>query len=92
MNKAGWDEELQGSSRKQWNVLVSELASFKEVRVPSCYFLATFKTAIVEIHGFSDASERAYRISSNIRLASITGRPLIDAASIYIEMTIYASL
>ena len=33
-----------------------------------------------------------YRISSNIRLASITRRPLIDASSIYIEMTINVSL
>ena len=40
----------------------------------------------------TDEGLDTYRISSNIRLASITRRPLIDAASIYIEMTINASL
>lgn len=31
MNKVDWDEELQGSSHNQWNVLVLELVSLDEV-------------------------------------------------------------
>ena len=59
LDKIDWDGELQGDARKQWNALISELEYLKTVRVPRCYYLSNQNRLITQIHGFSDASERA---------------------------------
>ncbi|XP_075151025.1 uncharacterized protein LOC142225133 [Haematobia irritans] len=68
-DKTGWDENLTDSSSIRWNQFISDYDSLNAVKLerwigfePCCNF---------EIHGFSDASERAYgacvyaRIESN---------------------------
>jgi hypothetical protein len=59
LDKIDWDGELQGDARKQWNALISELEFLKTVRVPRCYYLSNQNRLTTQIHGFSDASERA---------------------------------
>ena len=59
LDKLDWDGELQEDLRKQWNNLLSELESLNNVRVPRCYYLPQLKSLTTQIHGFSDASERA---------------------------------
>jgi len=60
VNKVDWDDELQEDTRKRWNNLISELDSLNGIRVPRCYFTNRKKPKNIQIHGFSDASERAY--------------------------------
>lgn len=59
LDKIDWDGELQGDSRKQWTVLISELEMLKTIRVPRCYYLPNLNRLVTQIHGFSDASGRA---------------------------------
>ena len=58
--KTDWDHELDEKTRKELDVLISELASLSNVPVQRCYFVLKLKPAVIQIHGFSDASERAF--------------------------------
>ncbi|XP_046856151.1 uncharacterized protein LOC124449256 [Xenia sp. Carnegie-2017] len=59
LDRLGWDCELHGNLREQWNVLLSELKFLNDVRVPRCYYLLQPKYLTTQVHGFSDASESA---------------------------------
>ena len=60
-DRVDWDEELDERSLACWNSLLQGLESISSVEVPRCYF-NRFDVAIIsqEIHGLSDASEKAY--------------------------------
>ena len=59
LDKLDWDGELQDDLRKQWNSLLSEIEFLNDIRLPRCYYLTYSKSLTTQIHGFSDASERA---------------------------------
>ena len=58
--ETSWDEKVDEKMCATINNLRSELAFLNEVPIPRCYFLPNLKPAVVQIHGFSDASERAF--------------------------------
>lgn len=59
-DKQGWDEELSEKTKTTWESLIGQLQHLKNnVQVPRCYFESTNKKQI-ELHGFSDASGKAY--------------------------------
>lgn len=58
--KVEWDEPLEGELLSQWHKFVDEINTLAEIKVPRCYFVQGKKVALKEIHGFSDASEKAY--------------------------------
>jgi hypothetical protein len=53
-----WDDELSGDALQTWTKLLNELNCLNDVRIPRCYF--QFIPVQCEIHGFCDASDRAY--------------------------------
>ena len=55
-----WDDLLDGEILKQWMEILNDLGSLTEAKVPRCYFQFIEETRHHEIHGFSDASEKAY--------------------------------
>ena len=57
LDKIDWDSELQGTLLLTWNTLLEELKCLYNVRIPRCYFLSS--PIEIELHGFSDASNRA---------------------------------
>ena len=59
LEKTEWDSELHGDLRKQWDTLISELEFLKTVRVPRCIYWPKLNRLFTQLHGFSDASERA---------------------------------
>ena len=59
VNKVGWDEELQGEFRNEYQRLISELKGLFDISIPRCVFVKAEPVRRVEIHGFSDASEKA---------------------------------
>ena len=58
--KTKWDEELQGDTLKLYKKLLLEMEKFGGITVPRCYFVPMMKIVQVQLHGFSDASERAF--------------------------------
>ena len=61
VDKIGWDEELQGNYRNSYDALINDLQLCNNVCIPRGITLGYNKPIHkVELHGFSDASERAY--------------------------------
>ena len=73
INKINWDKELQGNDRKTYDSLVSELEKFNRLGISRCLFSQDKQVKKVEIHGFSDASEKAYATVVYLRIEYITG-------------------
>ena len=58
--KTGWDEEFQGNTFKLFMKLLTEMGKLSGIAMPRCYFIPTIKAVDIQLHGFSDASERAF--------------------------------
>ena len=56
--KTDWDDELQGEMLARWRSILGELEYLQANSIPRCYF--TSNPISVQLHGFSDASEKAY--------------------------------
>ena len=60
INRVNWDEPLSDELKGRWEIIVKELESLAELRVPRCCLLIDQHPISVCLHGFCDASERAY--------------------------------
>ena len=68
VDNQGWDEELVGELRSKWLELIAELEFMsKQVKIPRCYF-ARESGAKIELHGFCDASGKAYGCAIYMRI------------------------
>ena len=67
-NKVDWDDQLEGEALQGWNQLSIDLEAISRVRVPRCYFRSTQKVTSCQLHGFSDASERAFAAVTYLRV------------------------
>ena len=72
LEKVDWDGEVQGDLLKYWTLLLEELRCLSSVRIPRCYFQST--PVKCELHGFCDASHRAYAAVIYIRAIYSDGR------------------
>lgn len=60
-SKVEWDDNLDGVALKQWNCLPRDIKSISCIRVPRCLFnLKDHKVVSYQLHGFSDASKKAF--------------------------------
>uniref|UniRef100_A0A336MSH8 CSON000605 protein n=1 Tax=Culicoides sonorensis TaxID=179676 RepID=A0A336MSH8_CULSO len=57
--KLGWVDELKPELQDRWSRFVHELIELKKVQAPR-YVLHESNPSRIELHGFSDASEKAY--------------------------------
>ena len=59
---ADWDEELPENIARPWKLVIAELKEMNEVRIyrPYCKSDDSNPVVRVTIHGFSDASQKAY--------------------------------
>ncbi|XP_054717598.1 uncharacterized protein LOC129226994 [Uloborus diversus] len=69
--KLSWDENLPPDLQLEWKSLVEDLSQLKEIKVPR-YILQPYSN-IIELHGFCDASEKAYAAAVYIRTISMNG-------------------
>ena len=60
IEKVSWDVELQGNARLEFNTFLCRLQQMGKVRITRCYFGRQDEVRTYQIHGFSDASEKAY--------------------------------
>ena len=58
--RVDWDAHLEGDMLHQWNNLIQEFEILSEISIPRCYFLPDQTIVSQQLHGFSDASGRAY--------------------------------
>ena len=73
---AGWDDQIDESLEKKWVSIVKMLKSSTELIIKRCYFVDDINDPIVRLylHGFSDASERAYAGCIYIQAVSASGK------------------
>ena len=60
LDKVKWDDRLEGEALLKWNGLIHEFLVLTNLRVPRCCLMKDQIVLSCELHGFSDASERAY--------------------------------
>ena len=54
----GWDQELPYDVNQQWQTYQCELIHIEQIKIPRCITVSNYQS--VQLHGFSDASEKAY--------------------------------
>ena len=60
IEKIGWNVELQGHYRELYDRYISKLSTLPGVSVDRCLFTKAKMISNIQLHGFSDASERAH--------------------------------
>ena len=72
--KVDWDDELRGELLEKWKRLVHNLNSLKDIKVPRCYFTRKEEPPVKhELHGFSDASNKAFAAVVYLRTEHANG-------------------
>ena len=75
LDHVNWDDPLDGESLVAWNRIIHDLSSLKPIKVPRCYFsnAITAKPEGYELHGFCDASSKAYAAVVYLRTVNSNG-------------------
>ena len=68
LEQVGWDEYLQGANRGSYDKVVSEIRKLQTVSIPRCIFAANKEVRSVQLHAFSDASEKAFASSVYLKV------------------------
>ena len=71
--KLGWDQELEGPERKKFDQLILELEGLEGIQIDRCLFQKGKTIERIELHGFSDASEKAHGCVVYLRIVYKTG-------------------
>ena len=66
-SKKEWDESLEGEAFRMWNCVIREFKKLSNVKVPRCYFNPIQGVLKPKLHGFNDASEKAYAAAVYLR-------------------------
>ncbi|XP_075162761.1 uncharacterized protein LOC142235393 [Haematobia irritans] len=70
-DKTGWDEYLTAHSKQRWLQFINDYEALNHIKVER--WIGFDPSTHVEIHGFSDASERAYGACVYVRIRSNNG-------------------
>ncbi len=65
--KIAWVEEIPMTFQEQHLKWRNQLSLLSTIRLPRCYFLGDTPRTSVQLHGFSDASEKAYEAVVYVR-------------------------
>ena len=60
VERVEWDEEVSGKRQKEWSDCVVSVAVVEEIKVPRCVYGVYEATKSCSLHGFADASIKAY--------------------------------
>ncbi|UYV61893.1 hypothetical protein LAZ67_1006982 [Cordylochernes scorpioides] len=84
--KLTWDEPIPVRLQESWKALQNDLASLHQVQIPR--WIGLFEPATYEIHGFADASQRAYAAMVYIKIIHISS---IHEVTLWSDSTIVLS-
>ena len=68
-----WDDPLDSEIKAKWLHWKSELLQLKGVTIPRCFGNGITQDSKIELHGFGDASPKAYGAAVYIRIADKQG-------------------
>ena len=73
--KGDWDHPLEGTLKRTWQKLVDNLQEVHPVVIPRCYLTGIQEQVVsYELHGFCDASIKAYAAVVYLRIITPTTR------------------
>ena len=71
--KGDWDHPLEGTLKRKWQKLVDNLKEVHPVVIPRCYLTGIQEQVVsYELHGFCDASIKAYAAVVYLRIITST--------------------
>ncbi|GFW66665.1 integrase catalytic domain-containing protein [Trichonephila clavipes] len=70
--KLDWSEQVPSDAKEEWMHFYQKLSKVNNFKIPRCILLPA--TIRIEIHGFSDASERAYAAVVYIKCFNESGQ------------------
>ena len=73
MEEVSWDDTVPDAIFLEWSRWKSELPMLSAHHIPRCYFPKETTITSTQLHGFSDASEKAYSGVVYIRMEDSTG-------------------
>ena len=73
IEKVGWDDLVPDYILEQWSKWRQELPILSTIYIPRCYHPKHVSIASVQLHGFSDASEKAYSGVVYLRMKDNSG-------------------
>ena len=74
ISKLGWDEPFSELFQRRWGDWLSELEATRSITIPRCYKLNTSGNVLsTELHGFSDASIKAFAAAIYMRFKTEFG-------------------
>ncbi len=68
LDSTDWDASLTASLKEKWMRIIKELASLSDIVVPRNCFASKASRILTELHGFSDASQKAYAAAVYVRV------------------------
>ena len=71
--KVGWDDPVPKAIVEEWLRWRNQLPLLSSHRVPRCYFPKDSSITSIQLHGFSDASEKAYSGVVYLRMEDSNG-------------------
>ena len=73
--KCGWDDLLNENFKRKYYSIINDMKNVEEINIDRCYCLTRIYDPFVEItlHGFSDASEKAYGCCIYLKFVTVTG-------------------
>ncbi|XP_064629292.1 uncharacterized protein LOC135488580 [Lineus longissimus] len=69
----GWDDTLDETTAQKWRIGKGELKELDQLEIPQCLPLGLGEISSIELHGFGDASEKAYGAAVYIRVVDQNG-------------------
>ena len=73
IKELNWDDRLSGEQLVKWKELVNGFHQERPILVPRWYSMGLTETSSYSLHGFSDASQRAYAAVVYLRVVTSSG-------------------
>ena len=72
-SKIDWDDEVPAPIIEDWSIWRSQLKSLSQIHISRCYFPKEAEIVLIQLHGFSDASQSAYAAVVYLRMNDSKG-------------------